>query len=496
MFLEKFKSLYCFQKNCRTHTPATSDNEPHIPTTPMYTDGGYGWVVVASCFVVSGLTSSIIKAFGVFFLDVQEHFDEASSNVAWVTSIVAAVFHLFAPVTSALSIPFTHRVIIMIGGLLSMLGMLLGSFGISLIWMYATTGLLLGIGVSFSWIPAVSMVSQYFTERRPLANAIASSGECVFTFLFSPLVKWLVEEMSWQGAMAIIGAIQLNLCVCGALMRPYQPRRRKASSKLSPDTSKVDIYNLATAEKLPLVDLSLFKLPEFVFFTLYGLFNVIGYFIPSIYLVPHALSNGVEDYRAAFLLSFGSVADLVGRIGCGWFANLGLLKNMRLLTIVTTLLGVNLMLFSIATSYWLLTIFSCLFGFFYGASVSLLITVFIDVVGISKLDNALGLSLFFRSIGCLLGPPLAGALVDITEEYSNGFHVAGLAVLISAVFLVMTDYVMSRAEKKSPLTKEEELAQTEMCISVGAVQGEKMTDKLNVAEVNERSAADAGLCRS
>lgn len=60
-------------------------------------DGGYGWVVVMSAFLIMGLTASVFKNFGLFFLDIQEHFDVPLSTVSWVTSTTIAMYHLGGP---------------------------------------------------------------------------------------------------------------------------------------------------------------------------------------------------------------------------------------------------------------------------------------------------------------------------------------------------------------------------------------------------------------
>nr|XP_048706888.1 monocarboxylate transporter 13-like isoform X2 [Caretta caretta] len=149
-------------------------------------DGGYGWVVVVSAFIVMGLTTAVLKTFGLFFVEIQKHFDELASTTSWITSVTIAMFHLGAPVASSLCARYTHRAVVIIGGLLAFSGMTLGSFGFNTIWMYTTTGFLQGLGISFSWTPAISIVSHYFSNRRALANAVASAGECAFAFTFGP----------------------------------------------------------------------------------------------------------------------------------------------------------------------------------------------------------------------------------------------------------------------------------------------------------------------
>ncbi|XP_033884227.3 monocarboxylate transporter 13 isoform X1 [Acipenser ruthenus] len=438
MWLKELKKLFGVRGEWGAPGRSTPLHSETKPPAPACTDGGYGWVIAATCFVVTGLTSSVVRSFGLFFIEVQEHFDEQASNISWISAIAVAVFHLTSPVASALSVLLSHRAVIMLGGLFAMLGMLGGSFGLSLVWMYLTTGVILGLGISFSWIPAQSMVNQYFNQRRAMANAIVSSGECVFSFVFIPFFQWLINSMAWKGAMVVIAGLQLNLCVCGALMRPYRPPAKNTPSS--------GVKRQDSEEKPPLMDFSLLKLPKFLSIIVFALFSVVGFHIPAIYLVPFAQGIGVEKLSATFLVSYWSVADLVGRLGCGWLVNLALVRNIRLLAMMTTVLGTSLMLLPIATSYPSLAAFSCFCGVSFGAAVSLLLTVLIDVVGVSRLDSALGMLMFFRSVGCLLGPPLAGTLVDMTGNYGSGFYAAGGALITSVGFLLLTDFLMTSSE--------------------------------------------------
>lgn len=49
-----------------------------------------------------------------------------------------------APVASSLCVKYTHRAVVITGGLLAFSGMALGCLGLNMIWMYATTGFLQG----------------------------------------------------------------------------------------------------------------------------------------------------------------------------------------------------------------------------------------------------------------------------------------------------------------------------------------------------------------
>lgn len=50
-----------------------------------------------------------------------------------------------APVASSLCVRYTHRAVVITGGLLAFSGMSLGFLGLNMVWMYATTGFLQGM---------------------------------------------------------------------------------------------------------------------------------------------------------------------------------------------------------------------------------------------------------------------------------------------------------------------------------------------------------------
>ncbi|KAM7415812.1 hypothetical protein PAMA_018055 [Pampus argenteus] len=404
-------------------------------------DGGYGWVVVMSAFFIMGLTAAVLKNFGIFFLDIQSHFGVQTSTVSWITSTTIAMFLLGAPAASALTIQFSQRVVIIIGGLLAASGMLLASLDLSLPWLYLTMGILQGTGISFSWIPANSMVSHYFVRWRPIAYAIASSGECVFVIIFSPLFQWLIDTYSWQGAFLIIGGLQLNLCVCGALMRPLTTVQ--IPNQETKDDLELDASTLPPKTKL-FFHFNLLRKPEFLLYILFAIFAAAGIFIPPLFLVPFATSLGMDEYWPASILSILALADLAGRLICGWIANMRLLRNLQLLTMVVTLLGVVLLLLPISHNYWSILVFSSLYGFFFGCVVAIHVTTIVDIVTLEGFDGGLGLFMLFRSLGGFMGPPAAGWLVDQMNDYSVSFYLSGLCLASSAVFVALVDRLVQR----------------------------------------------------
>lgn len=58
---------------------------------PEVPDGGWGWVVAVSFFLVEAYTYGIIKSFGIFLQDLMSYFGETNSRVSWIVSICVFV---------------------------------------------------------------------------------------------------------------------------------------------------------------------------------------------------------------------------------------------------------------------------------------------------------------------------------------------------------------------------------------------------------------------
>ncbi|KAF3851379.1 hypothetical protein F7725_013151 [Dissostichus mawsoni] len=402
-------------------------------------DGGYGWVVVMSAFFTMGLTAAVLKNFGLFFLDIQSHFQVMTSTTSWVTSTTIAMFHLGAPLASVLSLRFsqgghhTRRSAVSLGNVAGLSGpqsaVALPHHG-----RHARTGHLLRMD------PCQQHGEPLLCEVASHRYSIASSGECVFAILFSPFFQWLIETYSWQGALIIIGVSSSNLCVCGALMRPLEaPQSPIQETK---DNLEGDAAELPPKRKV-IFQFSLLRKPELLFYILFAIFAAAGFFIPPLFLVPFANSLGMDKYWPALILSILALADLAGRLLCGWLANMRVVRNLQLLTMVVTLLGVVLMLLPINQSYWAIMVFVCLYGFLFGCVVAIHVTSIVDIVPWRALTTDLG------SLCCWL--------VEPDERLQLCLLPVGLASFSSAVFLVLVDRIL---QKKKCIEAEDQRSNT------------------------------------
>ncbi|XP_038642972.1 monocarboxylate transporter 13-like [Scyliorhinus canicula] len=398
-------------------------------------DGGWGWMVVLAGFLKGCLTFGIVRSFGVFFEPFMRHFDESANRVSWISSISVATQEFASPLGSIFGAHYGARPVVMVGGVFACLGMLTASFGQSLLHLYLSAGLLTGFGWALVFSPTVSMIAKYFKRRRALATGLAFTGVGVASFFFSPLFQLLIDGYGWRGALQILSAMMLNLCVCAALLRPIAliEDLPAASGALPDDGAKgTACWGKVTSA----FDLTLFQHRGFLVYSLSAGLITMGFFVPYIHLVAHGKDLGLSDYEAAFLMSVTAISDTGARLFSGWVADLGMIRKIHLLFLWNVLTGVSLLLIPSGNSYSSLVGLSLLYGLGAGGLPTLFFATLSDIVGIGRIFNASGLYLMLMSIGGLCGPPLSGFLRDRTGNFAlsfmtaSGFIFAGSLVLL------------------------------------------------------------------
>ncbi|CAN0212724.1 unnamed protein product [Lampetra fluviatilis] len=202
---------------------------------------------------------------------------------------------------------------------------------------------------------------------------------------------------------------------------------------------------------MTLLDLSVLREPGFACYALFGAFISFGFFPPGLFLVPLALDAGVPATEATYLLSAMAGAELVGRSAAGWLFSRPLaLPRVYLELVCVCAVAVALFAFPVAAAGsggggWgrpMAALASCsaAFGLAFGAVAGTHVSVLAEpeVVGPGRFSSGLGVYVFVQSFSGLLGPPLAGWLVDLADEdYLMAFYTSGVAVALAAICIAL-----------------------------------------------------------
>ncbi|XP_024858446.1 monocarboxylate transporter 6 isoform X2 [Kryptolebias marmoratus] len=387
-------------------------------------DGGWGWVVLAGTVLVLALALGLPACMGIFFTDLQTEFQASNSETSWVTSIMTSALHAGGPFCSVLVHKLGCRVTVMLGGVLSGVGMAASSFTRSISELYVTTGVITGLGFCFSVQPGVTILGHYFVRRRAFANAMSSTGTALGLCILPFLGNYLHTEFGWRGSFLILGAILLNLCVCGAVMRPLQPTKLRGrplmdhkpppAGQETEQTPKrkaraVWKYVVASLSKHMAFD-QLCNNRRYCVYATGITLMMLGFVVPLLYLVPYATSNNMEPSRAALLLSIMGIINVIVRPLFGIIFNMAWFKGRHIYVFSLALLvnGLSNIICCTGASFPVLVMYVATYGLSMSVVGSLMFTVLMDIVEMSRFPSALGLLAVMESVTLLTGPPLAG----------------------------------------------------------------------------------------
>ena len=232
-----------------SQSSSESSSEYFVPAAP---DGGWGWLVVFASFIIHCIADGCAFSFGVFYVELLDHFRESKSKTSLVGSLFVSVPLFMGPLTSAITNKYGCRRTTISGGVIAGVGCILSVFAPSIDVLCITFGLITGFGLSLVYMPAVVIVAHYFEKRRAFATGIAVSGSGIGTFIFAPLTEYLITSYTWKGAMLLIGGIMFNITVAGSLFRPLETKRErrkrkylKKLEKFSRNSSRLSFYDYA-----------------------------------------------------------------------------------------------------------------------------------------------------------------------------------------------------------------------------------------------------------
>ncbi|KAG8446351.1 hypothetical protein GDO86_013982 [Hymenochirus boettgeri] len=419
-------------------------------------DGPWAWLVLVAVMVTQGLILGFPSCIGVYYTDIQSSFQASNAETSWLPSIIMAVLHTGGPLCSILVERFGCRVTVMIGGILCGVGLVTSSFSQTIVQLYLSAGLTAGLGFCFGFQASVTVLGYYFIRHRTLANSLAATGVSIGMALWPLAAQYLLEPLGWRGSFLLFGAVLLNCCVCGAIIRPVKaPKLSPEQEQLAPEIPNGTPHREEDMEqgeglyRYMAFDL-LLRHRRYQIFTIGLTWMSLGFILPLFYLVPYSTSNGMDEEKAALLLVIIGIINIFARPVAGVVSIQKVFNGrlMYLFSISVILNGLSNLICPLSVSFPILLIYCILYSITMSFIGSLVFQLLMDAVGMKRFPGAFGLFTIIESSTLLAGPPLAGLLVDLTDQYGLVFYAVCLVVSSSGLFMGVTSFVIDRKEDK------------------------------------------------
>jgi len=388
-------------------------------------DSSRGWVTVGAAFVAMVAVFGVAYSFGAFFAPMAAEFGTGSGATSLVFSITACCWFLLGSVSGRAVDRVGPRPVLLIGAV-ALAGGLLATSAAQQLWVgYLGYGLGVGVAVACGYVPMVAVVSGWFERRRALAVGVAVAGIGVGTLAGAPLAATLIAEYGWRRAHLLLALGGSVLLVVAAVAARRPPR---------------------SVGEEPWALRDVVRTREFRAMYVATLLASIALFVPFVYLPTAALANGVSPVAAAALIGVIGVASVVGRLVIGALADR--VGRVRTFQASFAVLAASFLIWLVGGSWPWLSAFAVVLGTGYGGWIALQPTVLAQLFGTRGLGGLVGLVYTAAGVGALIGPPLAGVLVDATGGYRWAIAAAGVAGL--GAFVALLPLRSGPALRRSP----------------------------------------------
>ncbi|MGB6090849.1 MAG: MFS transporter, partial [Candidatus Binataceae bacterium] len=157
-------------------------------------------------------------------------------------------------------------------------------------------------------------------------------------------------------------------------------------------------------------------------------------FVPFVYLPAFAHDHGANEIASAALISIIGGASVIGRLGLGAIADRT--STIRLYQACYLLLAASFGLWLFGSSYATMVVFAIAMGTGYGGFVALSPAVLAELFGVARLGTVMGILYTSGGVGALLGPPIAGMIIDYTGSYRGAIAYSLVGALASFAVLI------------------------------------------------------------
>jgi MFS family permease len=376
-------------------------------------DSSRAWSMVVAAFIVGFVVFGVLYSFGAFFGPMAGEFHANRAATSAFFTITNCCFYLSGPITGRLSDRFGPRIAVGMGAVVMGSGLALTAC-IGDMWIgYLTYGIGVGLGAACAYIPTLAIVGGWFARHRNTAMGIAATGTGFGTLTIPPLAATLIQTYGWRVTDLVLGlGCFLLLGIAAAIVAPPP------------------IASSPSGRPLRRTVLS----PAFIVLYVSWVCATSALLVPLVFLPAFAREHGVEPIAASALLSLLGGMGILGRVGIGVLTvRVG---TLRLFKISVAVMAVSYLLWLPFTTYgWLLT-FVAVLGLGYGIRISLMPVVLIEVFGLENLGAVFGIFFTASAVSALVGPLLAGLIIDITGSYFWGIAFAlalgtvGFAVVV------------------------------------------------------------------
>ena len=404
----------------------------------------YGWWIVLAAFLALTFTSMTGGyGFSLFYKRLIDHFGWTRTGLAGAISLSRLEAGVLGGIEGFLVDRYGPTRIILLGIILSSIGMIWLSVIDSLLEFYLVFILLVTVGRSLSAMVALdTTVANWFIRRRGTAFGILRTAVAVGAAGVI-VVSWFINEFGWRSAFVATGIGILLIGIPTAFVMKPRPELYGLLPDGDSPVKTVDPATHATSDTenqhYPNNDIGM-TVTEALYSRAFWALSI-GFAIrlmvtgaATLHAIPLVEDLGYSGATAAGVLGSMGMVSIVGRLGGGFMNDAFGTKPVAVASVC--LLAVSCLILAYAQNLWQVMLFVAIYAPSYGCSAATMPAIKGDYFGRKSFGSILGLSGMVQMGGSMLGPIFAAYIFDTSGSYSIAFLTfAGLLIISAAMFM-------------------------------------------------------------
>jgi MFS family permease len=310
---------------------------------------------------------------------------------------------------------------------------------ISQLWQLYIVFALIGCGLMCSTaIPCSLVISNWFVARRGTAMAVAFAGTSLGGMVMAPVANWIILNWGWRAAFVVSGVLILVLAIPLILLvirtHPSEMGLEPYRGSETGGDADEEIWGVSLKRALSLA----------AFWQIAVIMFVIGLVTSGLgtHCVAYLTDLGHSPTSAALSWSAVMGVMIVGILASGPIADRWGARNAMLID--CALFAVSIAILVWAQPYWVVLVFSVIYGLALGAPLVINPLLTGGYLGMRHFGAIYGALNIAATVGAAIGPVGAGIFFDAQKTYLPVFYFFVVLMLATAVVAMLLKAVPVR----------------------------------------------------
>lgn len=377
------------------------------------------WLTLAGTIIMQFALGSVYT-WSLFNGQLAQKLDAPVSQVAFSFGLLSLGLAVSSSVAGKLQERFGVRNVAIGAGLLMALGLYLTAQANSLMMLWLSAGVLVGLADGAGYLMTLSNCVKWFPERKGVISACAIGAYGLGSLGFKFICSGLLAHFSLENTFIIWGGLAMALIIPAALMMKDAPKQEVSQAK---DAPAVRDFSLAQSVRMPQ-----YWMLALMFLTacMSGLY-VIG--------VAKDIGEGMvhlSAQTAASAVTIIAIANLSGRLVLGVLSDK--IARIRVITLaqIVSIVGMSILLFTRMNETTFFISVACI-AFSFGGTITVYPSLVSDFFGLNNLTKNYGLIYLGFGIGSVLGSLIASLFGGFTVTFSLIMTLLVISLIMSII---------------------------------------------------------------